>query len=80
MTEISIPSFDLIYKNENIVWMIILSFKVEVFIDGNQVVVWKGLLGRNDEHGAFMKYGIYAPKNTTNITIQFKGAHSTVYN
>lgn len=54
--------------------------KVEVFVDGEPMVVWKGLLGRNDEHGAFMKYGIYAPKNTTNFTIQFKGAHSNVYN
>ena len=35
--------------------------RVGVYVYGTQVKDWSGLLGRNDEYGPYMKYGIYAP-------------------
>ena len=54
--------------------------RVRVYVDGKQVKDWSGLLGRNDEYGPYMKYGIYAPSRSRNFRIKIKNASSVVSN
>ena len=54
--------------------------RVRVYVDGAQVKDWSGLLGRNDEYGPYMKYGIYAPSRSKNFRIKIKNASSVVSN
>lgn len=54
--------------------------KIEVYVDDVKVASWTGLLGRNDALGSYMKYGIYAPANTHNFSLEVKGAYSNVDN
>ena len=54
--------------------------RVRVYVDGKEVEDWSGLLGRNDEYGPYMKYGIYAPSRSTNFRIKIKNASSVVSN
>ena len=41
---------------------------------------WSGLLGRNDEYGPYMKYGVYASYRSSNFKLKFKNASSDVEN
>ena len=54
--------------------------RVRVYIGGTLVKDWSGLLGRNDEYGPYMKYGIYAPSRSRNFRIKIKNASSVVSN
>ena len=54
--------------------------RVRVYIDDTEVKDWSGLLGRNDEYGPYMKYGIYAPSCSTNFRLKIKNASSDVTN
>ena len=54
--------------------------RVRVYVDDKEVKDWSGLLGRNDEYGPYMKYGIYAPSRSTNFKVKIKNASSVVNN
>ena len=54
--------------------------RVRVYIGGTLVREWSGLLGRNDEYGPYMKYGVYAPHNYTYFKLKVKNASSDVAN
>ena len=54
--------------------------RVRVYIDDTLVKDWSGLLGRNDEYGPYMKYGIYAPSRSKNFRLKIKNASSDVAN
>ena len=54
--------------------------QVKVYVDDTKVKDWSGLLGRNDEYGPYMKYGIYAPSRSTYFRIKIKNASSVVSN
>ena len=54
--------------------------RVRVYVDGAKVKDWSGLLGRNDEYGPYMKYGIYAPSRSKNFKIKIKNASSVISN
>ena len=54
--------------------------RVKVYVDGAMVKNWSGLLGRNDEYGPYMKYGVYASPRSTNFKVKVKNASSVVTN
>ena len=54
--------------------------RVRIYIDDTEVKDWSGLLGRNDEYGPYMKYGIYAPFRSTYFKVNIKNASSVVRN
>ena len=54
--------------------------RVRVYVNDTLVKDWSGLLGRNDEYGPYMKYGIYAPSRSTNFRVKIKNASSVVSN
>ena len=54
--------------------------RVRVYVGGTKVKDWSGLLGRNDEYGPYMKYGIYAPSGSRNFKVKIKNASSVVSN
>ena len=54
--------------------------RVRVYVDGKVVKDWSGLLGRNDEYGPYMKYGIYAPSRSQNFRLKIKNASSVINN
>ena len=41
---------------------------------------WSGLLGRNEKYGPYMKFGLYARKDSRNFRIMAGNAYSEVYN
>ena len=54
--------------------------RVRAYVDDTLVKDWSGLLGRSDEYGPYMKYGIYAPSRSTNFKVKIKKASSVVRN
>jgi len=54
--------------------------RIEILVDNVSVANWTGMLGRNDEVGSYMKYGIYGGSDTKNFALQVKNAYSNVYN
>ena len=54
--------------------------RVRVYISGTMVKDWSGLLGRNDEYGPYMKYGVYASYRSRNFKLKFRNVSSDVEN
>ena len=54
--------------------------RVRVYVDGTRVKEWSGLLGRDDEYGPYMKYGVYASYRSTNFKLKVRNAVSDVIN
>ena len=54
--------------------------RVRVYVSGTIVKDWSGLLGRNDEYGPYMKYGVYASYRSQNFKVQVKNASSNIRN
>ena len=54
--------------------------RTTVYVNDTLVKDWSGLLGRNDEYGPCMKYGIYAPSRSTNFRVKAKNTSSVVSN
>ena len=48
--------------------------RVRVYVDDTEVKGWSRLLGRSDEYGPYMKYGIYAPPRSTCFKVKIKNA------
>ena len=54
--------------------------RVRVYVGRALVQDWQGLLGRNDEYGPYMKYGIYASYRSRNFRLKFTNVSSNVFN
>ena len=54
--------------------------RVRVYVSGTIVKDWSGLLGRNDEYGPYVKYGVYASYRSQNFKVQVKNASSNIRN
>ena len=54
--------------------------RVRVCVDDTEVKDWSGLLGRHDEYGPYMKYGIYATTRFTYFNVKIKNTSSVVSN
>ena len=54
--------------------------RVRVYVSGTLVKDWSGLLGRNDQYGPYMKYGLYASSRSRNFKVKVKNASSDVTN
>ena len=54
--------------------------RVRVYVGGTMVKDWSGLLGRDDEYGPYMKYGVYASYRSRNFNLHVKNASSNVSN
>ena len=54
--------------------------RVRVYVGSTMVKGWSGLLGRDDEYGPYMKYGVYASYRSRNFKLHVKNASSNVAN